>query len=226
MEYFPASDDQYGYCPWTGVLRHSLDIDVNMDIACSMRIIKQNAIQSLYAGSKSRRWAVVNECELTNHSGYLEIWRHMRFSCFRYYIAFAMAMSYESCILFCITGSSVPERQKLHDESYVDCRIQVCRFWPIKIQFNLTVIWANDAPQVWALVADPGGSHCQVHRFQKTDVLRFYNWLTYWSWQFHLHIPFYRYWWDLNQKGLHLRTRRMNCKKKFLFGESFLTSYW
>ena len=44
MEYFPASDDQYGYCPWTGVLRHSLDIDVNMDIAYSMRIIKQNAI--------------------------------------------------------------------------------------------------------------------------------------------------------------------------------------
>ena len=94
MEYFPASDDQYGYCPWTGVLRHSLDIDVNMDIACSMRIIKQNAIQSLYAGSKSRRWAVVNECELTNHSGYLEIWRHMRFSCFWYYIAFAMEKSY------------------------------------------------------------------------------------------------------------------------------------
>ena len=48
-----------------------------------------------YAGSKSRRWAVVNECELTNHSGYLKIWRHMRFSCFWYYIAFAMAMSYE-----------------------------------------------------------------------------------------------------------------------------------
>ena len=143
---------------------------------------------------------MVNECELTNHSGYLEIWRHMRFSCFWYYIAFAMAMSYESCILFCITGSSVPVRQRLHDESYVDCRIQVCRFWPIKIQFNLTVIWANDAPQVWALVADPGGSHCQVHRFQETDALRFYNWLTYWSWQFHLHIPFYRYWWDLNKK--------------------------
>ena len=77
-------------------------------------------------------------------------------------------------ILFCITGSSVPVRHRLHDKSYVDCRIQVCRFWPIKIQFNLTVIWANDAPQVWALVADPGGSHCQVHRFQKTDVLRFY----------------------------------------------------
>ena len=111
-----------------------------------------------------------------------------------------MAMSYESCILFCITGSSVPVRQRLHDKSYVDCRIQVCRFWPIKIQFNLTVIWANDAPQVWALVADPGGSHCQVHRFQKTDALRFYNWLTYWSWPFHLHIPFYRYWWDLNKK--------------------------
>ena len=73
----------------------------------------------------------------------------------------------KSCILFCITGSSILVRQKLHDESYVDCRIQVCRFWPIKIQFNLTVIWANDAPQVWALVADPGGSHCQVHRFQK-----------------------------------------------------------
>ena len=126
----------------------------------------------------------------------------------------------------CIIGSSIPVRQRLHDESYVDCRIQVCRFWPIKIQFNLTVIWANDAPQVWALVADPGGSHCQVHRFQKTDALRFYNWLTYWSWPFHLHIPFYRYWWDLNKKGLHLRTRRMNCMKNFLFGKSFLTSYW
>ena len=63
------------------------------NVACSMRIM--NAMQSFYAGSKSRRWAVVNECEVTNHSGYQEIWRHMRFSCFRYYIAFAMAMSYE-----------------------------------------------------------------------------------------------------------------------------------
>ena len=46
MEYFPSWDDQYGYCPWTGVLRHSFDIDVNMVIACSMRIIEQNAMQS------------------------------------------------------------------------------------------------------------------------------------------------------------------------------------
>ena len=46
MEYFPFSDDQYGCCPWTGVLRHSFDMDVNVDIACFVRIIKQNAMQS------------------------------------------------------------------------------------------------------------------------------------------------------------------------------------
>ena len=187
-----------------------------MDIACSVRMIKQNAMQSFLcrleeSALSSGKWMRVDKPFRSP--------KNMK----TYEILMLLILH---SILFCITGSSVPVRHRLHDKSYVDCKIQVCRFWPIKIQFNLTVIWANDAPQVWALVADPGGSHCQVHRFQKTDVLRFYNWLTYWSWQFHLHIPFYRYWWDLNQKGLHLRTRRMNCKKKFLFGESFLTSYW
>ena len=39
---------QYGCCPWTGVLRHSFDMDVNVDIACFVRIIKQNAMQSFF----------------------------------------------------------------------------------------------------------------------------------------------------------------------------------
>ena len=46
---------------------------VNVDIARSVRIIKQNAMQSFLCRLWESALRGVNECELTNHSGYLNL---------------------------------------------------------------------------------------------------------------------------------------------------------
>ena len=59
-------------------------MDVNVDIACSIRIIKQNAMQSFLCRLWESALSSVNECELSWQTIQVTSikWRPMRFSCF------------------------------------------------------------------------------------------------------------------------------------------------